>query len=220
MTGPGGRWRGWRTRRANDRWAKTMREATTRTLTPPHPSAYGAYGRNTWVVPPSRVLRPERVFLGDDVQILEHSFLSVVEAVPGQLPTLRIGDRTQIGRFALIACVGSVDIGPDVLTSDRVFIGDTYHGYEDPSLPVRSQPMAAPQAVTIEEGAFLGVGAVVLMGVTVGAHAYVGAGAVVTEDVPPRTVVVGNPARAVRRWDDATNAWLDLGGSAGQPPGD
>jgi serine acetyltransferase len=220
VSGPGGRWRGLRARRATARWARDLRRATTRTLTPPHPSAYGAYGRNTWVVPPSRVLRPERVFLGDDVQVLEHSFLSVVEAVPGHLPTLRIGDRTKIGRFALIACVGNVDIGPDVLTSDRVFIGDTYHGYEDPDLPVRSQPMAAPQAVTIEEGAFLGVGAVVLMGVTIGAHAYVGAGAVVTEDVPPRTVVVGNPARVVRRWDEETSKWVDLGGESGRTPGD
>jgi UDP-3-O-[3-hydroxymyristoyl] glucosamine N-acyltransferase len=179
-------------------------------VTPPDPSAYGAHGEGTWVVPPARVTSPERIFLGAGVTVLEHAFLSVVAAVPGVVPTLRIGDGTRIGRFAHIACVGDIDIGPDVLTSERVFIGDTYHGYEDPTLPVIAQPMVAPKPVRIERGAFLGVGAVVLMGVTIGEHAYVGAGAVVTTSVPARTVVVGNPARVVRRWDEATGAWVDV----------
>lgn len=199
--------RSWRARRAR---AAGLGSATARDVTPPDPSAYGAHGQGTWVVPPARVTTPERIFLGDGVTILEHAFLSVVAAVPGHVPTLRIGDRTSIGRFAHIACVGDIEIGPDVMTSERVFIGDTYHGYEDPDTPVIAQPMAVPQPVRIERGAFLGIGAVVLMGVTVGEHAFVGAGAVVTKDVPPRTVVVGNPARVVRRWDADHATWVDV----------
>ena len=53
--------------------------------------------------------------------------------------------------------------------------------------------------VTLGEGAFLGVGAVILQGRTVGAWARVGAGAVVTEDVPAGATVVGVPARDARR---------------------
>jgi acetyltransferase-like isoleucine patch superfamily enzyme len=48
-------------------------------------------------------------------------------------------------------------------------------------------------------------------GVTIGTNAYLGAGAVVTKDVPPRTVVVGNPARAVRAYDPATGEWERVG---------
>jgi len=192
------------------RRASALGRATARDLTPPDPSAYGAHGAQTWVVPPARVTLAERIFLGDDVTILEHSFLSVVAAVPGVVPTLRIGDHTRIGRFAHIACVGDIEIGPHVLTSDRVFIGDTHHGYDDPALPVIAQPMAPPRRVHIQRGAFLGIGSVVLMGVTVGEHAYVGAGAVVTEDVPPRTIVVGNPARVIRRWDEPSQTWVDV----------
>ena len=51
-------------------------------------------------------------------------------------------------------------------------------------------------AVAIEDDVFLGTGAIVLKGVTVGAGSVVGAGAVVVADVPPRSVVAGNPARA------------------------
>jgi len=53
--------------------------------------------------------------------------------------------------------------------------------------------------ITIGHGAWLGSGAIVLPGVSVGEEAVVGAGAVVTRDVEPRTVVAGNPARVIRR---------------------
>lgn len=203
------------TRRALDRVraqrrARRLAAATARDTTPPEPAAYGRHGRDTWVVPPARVTTPERIFLGDGVTVHEHSWLSVVRAVEGVEPTLRIGSGTRIGRLAHIACVGSVDIGSEVLTAERIFIGDTYHGYEDPDAPVLHQPMAAPEPVVVGDGAFLGVGSVVLMGVTVGAHAYVGAGAVVTDDVAPHTLVVGNPARPVRRWDPDAGRWHDL----------
>jgi acetyltransferase-like isoleucine patch superfamily enzyme len=86
-------------------------------------------------------------------------------------------------------------------------IGDTYHRYDDPDLPIIKQPMSAPQSVRIERGVHIGLGVMIMAGVTVGEHAYLGAGSVVTRDVPPRTVVVGNPARAVRRYNRDTGAW-------------
>ena len=51
---------------------------------------------------------------------------------------------------------------------------------------------------TIRRGARVGGGAVLLPGIEIGEEAFVGAGAVVLEDVPPRAVVVGNPARQIR----------------------
>ena len=51
---------------------------------------------------------------------------------------------------------------------------------------------------TIRRGARVGAGAVICPGIEIGEDAFVGAGAVVTKDVPPRTVVVGNPARYLR----------------------
>lgn len=56
-----------------------------------------------------------------------------------------------------------------------------------------------PQNVVIEKGAWLAAGAIILPGVTVGRGSIVGAGAVVSRDVPPLTMVVGNPARAVQK---------------------
>jgi acetyltransferase-like isoleucine patch superfamily enzyme len=187
--------------------SRRVARVTVRYLTPPPPSAFAAFGDGSWIVPPARVTNPDAIRIGDRVVIHEHAWLSVVAAVEGVRPSLHIGDRCSIGRLCHIACVGEVVIEEDVLTSDRVFIGDTYHSYEDPTLAVLDQPMAAPRPVRIRRGAFLGIGAIVLPGVTVGENAYIAAGAVVTDDVPPRTVVVGNPARVVRTYDP-DRGWL------------
>jgi acetyltransferase-like isoleucine patch superfamily enzyme len=63
-------------------------------------------------------------------------------------------------------------------------------------LKVFDQP---PKKITIEKGAWIAAGAIILPGVTVGQGAIVAAGAVVSRDVPPMTLVVGNPARAVQK---------------------
>jgi acetyltransferase-like isoleucine patch superfamily enzyme len=179
-----------------------------RDVTPPPPSAFARYGEGSFIVPPARVETPSSIEIGDGVVIHEHAWLSVVAAVEGITPRLVIGDRTRIGRFAHIACVGEIVIEDDVLTADGVFLGDTYHSYEDAGVPVSLQPMAKPRPVRIRRGAFLGIRSIVLQGVTVGENAYVAAGAVVTKDVAARTIVAGNPARPVRRWDTDARDWL------------
>lgn len=202
------RLRGIRARLADERRSRKVAALTARTLMPPPPGAFASFGAGSVIVPPARVTTPGGIHIGDGVIIHEHAWLSVVPAVEGSTPKLTIGDGTSIGRLCHIACVGQIEIGARVLTAERVFIGDTYHGYEDATRPVIEQPMADPEKVTIGDGAFLGVGAVILMGVTIGEQGYVAAGAVVTSDVPARTVVAGNPARIVKRYDESAGRWV------------
>jgi acetyltransferase-like isoleucine patch superfamily enzyme len=182
----------------------------------PPPDAYAAFGTGTIVAPPARITCPHRIEIGEDVVFMPGAWLSVVEEHRGRRyePRLRIGDRVALGRDVVIACVGLVELAADVLTADRVFIGDTYHDFRDPGTPVGRQHLVDPRPVQIGRGTFLGVGAIVLPGVTIGENSYVGAGAVVTEDIPDRCVVVGNPARVIRRWDEAASEWIS------EPPRD
>jgi acetyltransferase-like isoleucine patch superfamily enzyme len=178
-----------------------------------HRRSFGAFGDGSIIEAPLRVVSPERIHIGCDVRIRPNAWFSVASGRPGTGPLLSIGDRAVLGADLVVACTGRVEIGPDVMTSDRVFIGDTYHEYRDVSRPIRDQGLVAPSPVVIGAGAFLGIGAIVLPGVTIGENAYVGAGAVVTRDVPARSVAVGNPARVVSHWDAATRAWC-----RGAPP--
>jgi acetyltransferase-like isoleucine patch superfamily enzyme len=172
---------------------------------------FARFGARSVIVPPAVVRSAHRIHIGEGVLIHERAMLSVVERHEGRdwSPRLVIGDRTVFGRDASFSCIGTIEIGPDVLAAERVFITDTYHDYADVHTPILRQPMAPPQTTRVERGAFLGVGVIVLAGVTVGEGAFVGAGAVVTEDVPAFTVAVGNPARVIRHWDAAAGQWRD-----------
>ena len=179
-------------------------------IPPVDASAFASFGARSRIQPDVTVHSPHRIHIGDDVIIRARTWLSVQEEHHDRryTPELWIGDRTRIGHDCVLACIGEIVIGKDVLTADRVFVSDTYHDYRDAATPVLHQPMADPRPVRIGDGAFIGVNAVILPGVTVGERAYVAASAVVTKDVAPNTVVSGNPARVIRRWDAGTATWL------------
>jgi maltose O-acetyltransferase len=108
---------------------------------------------------------------------------------------LTIGARSRIGAFTTIWAHGGVTIGQDVLISSNCGISSATHPM-DPTARVSGQMVVGP--VTIGNGAWLGMSALVLPGVTIGEEAIVGAGAVVSRDVPAGATVVGVPARPVR----------------------
>ena len=123
--------------------------------------------------------------------------------VPGQdlgpVPVLRIGDRCVIGRGSHLVAHHSLVIGDDVFTGPYVYITDQNHGYEDPDEPIgRQMPLNA--AVSIGSGCWLGTGAVVLPGASIGRNVVVAAGSVVRGAVPDRCVVAGVPAKVIRQY--------------------
>jgi len=85
----------------------------------------------------------------------------------------------------LITIEDGVNIGPKVI----IVTHDSSRHCVDPSLPIEFSP------VTVKKNAYIGAGAIVLPGVTIGECAIVAAGAVVTKDVPPRSIVAGVPAK-------------------------
>lgn len=127
--------------------------------------------------------------IGDETKI--GTFVEIQKGV-------RIGRRCKISSHTFI-CEGVV-IEDEVFVGHNVtFINDLYprattgHG----TLQTEADWVCVP--TYIKRGASIGSGATLLAGITVGEHALVGAGSVVTRDVPPWTVVAGNPARILRR---------------------
>jgi acetyltransferase-like isoleucine patch superfamily enzyme len=129
----------------------------------------------------------------------------------GDVEVVRIGNRCVIGKGAGIVAHERVEIGDDVFTGHNVYITDANHGYEDLATPI-GQQFAPSRPVKIGEHTWLGHGAVVLPGVTVGRHVVVGAGSVVTDDLPDHCVAVGNPARVIRGYDGRVWGSVDRAG--------
>jgi maltose O-acetyltransferase len=111
----------------------------------------------------------------------------------GSLQRLSLGYGSVIGRDCQIALHERVDIGERAVINNNVIILTASHDLTDPSWRSYSKP------VRIESYAWIATGAVILPGVTVGRGAVVGAGAVVRRNVPPFSVVAGNPAEVVER---------------------
>ena len=92
-----------------------------------------------------------------------------------------------------------VDIGKNVILSARVMILDS--GLDLTNYSKVEFPSHLKSFVVIEDGVWIGAGAIILPGVTIGKKSVVGAGSVVTIDVAPFTIVAGNPARTIGRTD-------------------
>lgn len=171
---------------------------------------FGALGENSLIRPPYTITSARCIYIGTNTVIGPNALLSVVTEHLGQryAPRLKVGDDCSIGQNFVVSCLDEVVIGDKVLISSNVFLGDSMHGYDDPAAAVIDQPLLKRGAVRVEDGAFIGINAIVLPGVRIGRNAVVGAGAVVTADVPDCTVVAGNPARVIRKYDPIRQVWL------------
>lgn len=138
------------------------------------------------------VFHPETIRLGSNIYIGHNSILkgyynSVME----------IGTNTWIGQGCFFHSAGNIFIGKAVGIGPMVKILTSYHTETDEDIPVIQYPLTC-EPVVIEDGADIGVGTVILPGVTIGRNSIIGAGSVVTKDVAPYSVVAGVPAKLIR----------------------
>lgn len=166
-------------------------------------------GRDVTLKRGIRINHPECVAIGDNVFIADFCWISVLPVNRQKnapdvalTPSLTIGDNCYIGRFATFACMNDVLIGNDVMISDRVYIGDCFHGHSKRDLPIKEQYMFSPGPVSIGDGAWLGVNVAVMPNVRIGKGCVIGAHSVVTKDVPDYHIAAGAPARVLKAVDD------------------
>ena len=152
---------------------------------------------------------PEHIYFGENCTVLQRSALCPLHRHNGkEYPSIiKIGNNVSIGAYDRIASAYSVTIEDDVLFAAFVHITDHSHGYEDISTPIRKQDIIHKGPIVIGKGSWLAFGCHVLSGVKIGEHCVVAANSVVTKDVPPYSVVAGNPARIVKQYNFETKKW-------------
>ena len=146
---------------------------------------------------------------GATIHIGAHCLIQGQIVVERNESRVNLADRVLLGGGSVIDCALSVTVERDVLISYGCVIADSDNHSLFPELRINdlatwmdgrrhdwSHSEMAP--IRICEGAWIGARSIILKGVTIGAGAVVGMGSIVTKDVPPRTVVAGNPARVIR----------------------
>ena len=127
---------------------------------------------------------------------------------------IKFGNNVQINDFVHISAIERITIGDSVLMASHIYISDNSHGSykgdehdSDPRIPpTRRQYVTKP--VSIGDNTWIGEGVMILPGAMIGKGCVIGAHSVVSEGIyPDYSMIVGTPARIVKRYNTVSNRW-------------
>jgi acetyltransferase-like isoleucine patch superfamily enzyme len=121
---------------------------------------------------------------------------------------LSIGRCVLVGRHSMLSSGDCLEIGDYCLFAPRVYVSSADHVFADIAQPIIQQGATLNRTLIIEENCWLGINAVVSGHLTVGRGSVVAANTVVNRDIPPFSVVAGNPARIVKMYDPKEGQWV------------
>lgn len=167
-----------------------------------------AKGRDVYIHPSVQMLGQAHVSIGDNSCISEQTWLNVNHRVAGEV-AIRIEDNCFIGRRNFFSSGKEIFIGPYVLTTvDCKFVSSS-HVTENPLVPYIAAGTTSHQSIRVGANCFFGTGSMVLGNVSIGHGSVIGAGCLLTRDVPPFSIVAGNPARILKRYSFLKQEWID-----------
>lgn len=163
----------------------------------------GRVGKGFDVTQPFSIVGGEHIEIGDDFFACDSCSIEAWDQYLGYSyqPAIKIGNNVRMNRGCHLTAIDSITLGNGILMGSNVLITDNSHGKcssEECHIPPAERELYSKGPVSIGDCVWIGDGAVILPGVTIGKGSVVGANAVVTKSVPEYTVVGGNPARIIR----------------------
>jgi acetyltransferase-like isoleucine patch superfamily enzyme len=171
---------------------------------------YGHFGKGSRIIKPMRIINHKHIHIGNNVNILNNARMEAErkwqdKELNGEII---IGDNTSIEQGCHIIAADKLEIGKDCVISSNVYISDCAHEYKDIKTHIMKQPLIIKKT-KIGDGVFIGIGAKIMCGVTLGDKCIIGAGAVVTKDVPECCIVTGVPAKIIKSYDGVLDEWTN-----------
>lgn len=169
----------------------------------------GGFGPGSRIEHPYEIIgNPAAIRIGANTEILGRARLEALAPPGGTI--LTFGDGCLVHQDVRFVAVNGIHLGDHVAVAPHSTIIDTIHNYKSTPEGVSWQaPLTVGEPLVIEDGVFVGTSCVITGGVTIGAHSIIAPNSVVTRDVPPGSLVVGNPARITRqRRSDGSWQWV------------
>lgn len=160
-------------------------------------------GKNSVVGSDLQIRGMEYIEIGDNFTAGKGTTLQAWDSYENQKfnPEIIIGNNVMLTDYIQISAINKVVLGDNLLVGQNVYISDNSHGNADETAigiaPIK-RSLTSKGPVIIGKNVWIGRGAVILSGVTVGDNAIVGANSVVTRDVPANSVVAGSPAKIIK----------------------
>ncbi|WP_433974526.1 acyltransferase [Tunturiibacter lichenicola] len=171
---------------------------------------FGSFGINSILFKPLLLSNPRFIHIGKNVDIGQGVRMEALITSGKRIPEFRIGDNVNIEQNVHLVCHSRLVIGSDVSITGHCAIVDVTHPYANVDDPIKigSRILDEDSFVEIGNGSFLGFGTVVMPNVRIGKNCIIGAHSVVTKNVPDYSVIAGNPAKVLRRYDHIAGEWL------------
>jgi acetyltransferase-like isoleucine patch superfamily enzyme len=168
-------------------------------------------GKMSIIYPPIIMSGLKYINIGEHALIFANSRIEVIDSY-GNIeykPRFKLGDYSQIHQNCHITCAGDMIIGKNVVITANVTITNIVHPYINIDMPINHQEIKVKD-ISIGDQTYIYNNVVIMPGVNIGKHCIIGTHAVVYEDVPNYSVVVGNPGRIVKQYNEETKQWVKI----------
>ena len=165
--------------------------------------------RRTYIDPTARIIGVKNIEIGDYTLISEDVWININHRV-GKEKKLIIGKNCHIGKGNFIS------VGPKILIKDFCFTGlncnilGCGHSYDNPFIPYKFSSLTDGKEIEIGVNCWLATSVIILEGVKIGHGSVIGTGTIVKEDIPPFSLVIGNPSKVIKRFDFKLNKWINI----------
>lgn len=172
-----------------------------------HKHRFAEFHLSDVIVKPISVT-PKYIKLGKHVLVYYHARINGVSKYNNQLytPFIKIEDGVRIQQNLHLTCAESVEIGENTAIAANVTITDIHHPYTDINIPIEQQDIEVVP-VKIGKNCKIYNNSVILPGTIIGNHVTIGANSVVRGIIPDFCVVVGIPAKIIKKYDFSSGKW-------------
>lgn len=147
-----------------------------------------------------------RIKIGNSVRLDREVWLNIPDFPKNDGPVILIEDGCQIGEGTILSAKNQIHIGRNTILGPGILLVDHNHTYEDVNVPISHQGITTGGKIQIEEGCRIGFGVVIICNqgeLVVGKNSLVSENSVLSQSIPANSIVSGNPARPVKKPDQA-----------------